>query len=150
MPEESGSGVSKMHALGWQEGQWCYQKGEDIYSRGSVREKMSMSNKARLVILTVRPQQDCVWETAEMKNSRIGKVILQVIIYKECRQVSMRHLRVTLCGTVWSHIFSLWVFHLCPRVKIFSRFVFTMMSSWSKLVTGLNIHEETKTTGRPQ
>lgn len=144
MPEESGSGTSKMRALGWQEGQWCHQKWESMYSRGSVRGKRSMPNRARLVILAVRPQPDCVWETADMRNSRTGKVILQVMAYKECREVSARRLRPTLRGAVWSHTFSLWVFHLCLRVKIASWFVFAMMSSWSKLVTGLNMHEETK------
>lgn len=56
-----------------------------MYRRGSLRGKISISNKARLVILTVGPWQDCVRETAEMWNSRIGKVILQVIVCKECR-----------------------------------------------------------------
>lgn len=141
MPEESGSGMSEVLALKWLAGNWwSYQKCESIYSRWSAGVKINIPNETRLVILTVRYQQDCVCETAEMQNRRTAKVVLQVATYKECSKVSIRCLRLTLCETGWSYPFSLWVFHFHPRVRIFSHFVLIVMPTWSKLISGLNKH----------
>lgn len=124
-----------LHSNGWQESQWSYQKWESIGNRWSIGRKINISNETRLVLLTVKCQQDCACETAEMQNRRTGKVVLQVAIYKECRKASIRCLRLTLHDTGWSYPFSLWVFHFCSRVRIFPQFVLIMMPTWSKLMT---------------